>query len=72
MKTKYDLKLHESIPIESQGDDATTYWQCMRMTDGWIYTRWDPTLQEYVSTGVPDKERRSPMPGQEPIMERRK
>lgn len=48
----YNLDLHESINIQSNGKDATTYFQVMRVADGWIYTYWDSELQQYSNNGV--------------------
>lgn len=47
MKTIYDLNLHEGISVTSSGPYAQTYWLCMRVASGWIYTQWDSWKQEY-------------------------
>lgn len=47
-----DLRLHESIDVETVGKDAPTYWQVMRVEGGWIYTRWDSEAQNYLETSI--------------------
>ena len=60
-KTIYNLALHEGIAIESKGKDATTYWQVLRVHDGWIYTQWDSEKQAYTNDSIHVKFDSSPI-----------